>query len=442
MHQVMKNNAVIKEVLPGSIAEEIELEPGDCIIKINDTKIRDVLDYRFLTADEFYVLEVLKKNGETEIIEVEAFYEDLGVEFENSLMDSAKSCANKCIFCFIDQLPKGMRETVYFKDDDARLSFLQGNYITLTNLSKRDIDRIIQMRISPVNVSVHTTDEELRRFMLGNKNAGKLLSIMKSFYENNITMNCQIVLCPGINDGKQLEKTVFDLAVMHPCVNSVSVVPVGLSGHREGLFPLKAFDSESSRKVIEMVTFWQNEFLKKYSSRIVYLADEFYINASFPLPKEEEYEGYVQIENGVGLITSLEHEFSLAIEKIKSYTKQRHISIATGEIAYGFIKGLTDRISKKFPTFKADVYKIKNDFFGGGVSVTGLVCACDIINALKGKDLKDGLFISESMLRAGDDVFLDNYSLTELEKILKTTITSVENDGFDFIEKLLDIKID
>lgn len=438
----MKNNAVIKKVFPGSIAEEIELQPGDCIIKINDTKIRDVLDYRFLTADEFYVLEVLKKNGETEIIEVEAFYEDLGVEFENSLMDSAKSCANKCIFCFIDQLPKGMRETVYFKDDDARLSFLQGNYITLTNLSQRDIDRIIKMRISPVNVSVHTTDEELRRFMLGNKNAGKLLDIMKSFYENKITMNCQIVLCPDINDGKHLKKTVFDLAAMYPYVNSVSVVPVGLSGHREGLYPLKAFDSESSKAVIETVTAWQNEFLKKYSSRIVYLADEFYINANLPLPKEEEYEGYVQIENGVGLITSLEHEFDIAIEKVKSYTKERHISIATGEIAYGFIKGLTERLSEKFPSFKADVYKIKNDFFGGGVSVTGLVCACDIIKTLKGKNLGEGLFISESMLRAGDDVLLDNMSLSELSEELETAVTSVENDGFDFVEKLLDIRID
>lgn len=435
-----KENAVIKTVMAGSIAEEIELEAGDCIVKINDTKIRDVLDYRFLTADEFYVLEVLKKNGDTEIIEVEACYEDLGVEFENSLMDSAKSCANKCIFCFIDQLPKGMRETVYFKDDDARLSFLQGNYITLTNLGERDIERIIKMRISPVNVSVHATDEELRKFMLGNKNAGKLYGIMKRFYENKITMNCQIVLCPGINDGEQLYKTVFDLAALHPYANSVSIVPVGLSAHREGLYPLTPFTKESSEKVIDTVETWQNEFLEKYGSRIVYLSDEFYISAKRALPKEEEYEGYVQIENGVGLITSMKYEFDKALADIESYDKKRHISIATGEIAYDFIKGLTDEISEKFPSFTADVYKIKNNFFGGGVSVTGLVCAGDIHKQIGDKDLKDGLFISESMLRAGDDVFLDDISLGELEKMLKTKITTVENDGFDFVEKLLNVE--
>lgn len=437
---LQKKNAVIKTVYKGSIAEEIELEAGDCIVKINDTKIKDVLDYRFLTADEFYVLEVLKKNGSTEIIEVEAFYEDLGVEFENSLMDSAKSCANKCIFCFIDQLPCGMRETVYFKDDDARLSFLQGNYITLTNLGERDIERIIKMRISPVNISVHTTDEELRKFMLGNKNAGKLHSIMKRFYESKITMNCQIVLCPDVNDGDNLKKTVFDLAELHPYVNSVSVVPVGLTAHRKGLYPLRPFTEAECRDVIDTVSSWQNEFLKKYGSRIVYLSDEFYINAKIKLPTEEEYEGYVQIENGVGLITSMKYEFDKALLKVKSYDKKRHISIATGEIAYDFIKSLTDEISKKFPGFMADVYKIKNVFFGGGVSVTGLVCAKDICDQIGDKDLKDGLFISESMLRAGDDVFLDDISLPELENMLKTKITTVENDGFDFLEKLLDIE--
>lgn len=436
-----KRHAVIKSVLKNSIADEIGLEKGDCILKINDTKIQDVLDYRFLTADDFYVLDVLKKDGNPEIIEIESGYEDLGVEFENSLMDSAKSCQNKCVFCFIDQLPKGMRKTLYFKDDDARLSFLQGNYITLTNLKDFDIERIIKMRISPVNVSVHTTDPELRRFMLKNKNAGKLYETMKKLAASKITMNCQIVLCPEINDGKNLEKTVRDLAVLSPYVHSVSIVPVGLSAHREGLCPLKSFDQKGAAEVIDTVHEWQKEFLKKYGSRIIYLSDEFYITAKRDLPKEDEYEGYAQIENGVGLITSMRREFFSAIEKIGKLKKKRKVSIATGEAAYDFIKELAREMEKRVEGFVCNVYKIKNSFFGGKVSVTGLICGCDLLEQLKGKDLGEGLFISISMLRNGDDVFLDDFTLPDIEKKLKTKITCVENDGYDFTEKMLDIQI-
>lgn len=436
-----KRHAVIKSVLKNSIADEIGLEKGDCILKINDTKIQDVLDYRFLTADDFYVLDVLKKDGSREIIEIESGYEELGVEFENSLMDSAKSCQNKCVFCFIDQLPKGMRKTLYFKDDDARLSFLQGNYITLTNLKEFDIERIIKMRISPVNVSVHTTDPELRRFMLKNKNAGKLYETMKKLAANKITMNCQIVLCPEINDGKNLEKTVRDLAVLSPYVHSVSIVPVGLSAHREGLCPLKSFDQKGAAEVIDTVHEWQEEFLKKYGSRIIYLSDEFYIMAKRDLPEEDEYEGYSQIENGVGLITSMRREFFSAIEKIGKLKKKRKVSIATGESAYDFIKGLTCEMGKRVEGFVCNVYKIKNNFFGGKVSVAGLICGCDLLEQLKDKDLGEGLFISISMLRNGDDVFLDDFTLTDIERKLKTKITCVENDGYDFAEKLLDIQI-
>lgn len=437
----MKKHAVIKNVLPGSIAQEVELEKGDCILKINETPIHDVLDYKFLTADDFYVLEVLKKNGETEIIEVESDYEDLGVEFENSLMDKPMHCKNKCIFCFIDQLPKGMRETVYFKDDDARLSFLQGNYITLTNLSDEDIDRIIEMRISPVNVSVHTTDAKLRKFMLKNRFAGRLYEIMQRLYENKITMNCQIVLCPKINDGENLRKTVFDLEALFPYVRSVSIVPVGLSAYREGLFELTPFDSEGASEVVDTVTKWQNEFKKKHSSRIVYLSDEFYIMANRDIPPAEDYEGFPQIENGVGLISSMESEFSKAIEVAEVCEKKRNVTLATGELAYDFIVSLTERMRKKFPNFSARVFKIKNNFFGGGVNVSGLVCACDIYEQTKGENFGDGLFIPECMLRDGDDVFLDNIRLNELEKMLNTKIFPVENDGFDFVEKLMDIQI-
>lgn len=434
-------HAKIKSVIKNSIADEIELAPGDCILKINDTEIKDVLDYRFFTADDYYVLEVLKKNGEHEIIEVESGYEDLGVEFENSLMDNAMHCKNKCVFCFIDQLPKGMRKTLYFKDDDARLSFLQGNYITLTNLTEDDINRIIKMRISPVNVSVHATDPVVRKFMLKNKNAGKLYDIMKRFYENKITMNCQIVLCPKINDGNILEKTVFDLASLYPYVHSVSIVPVGLSAHRDGLCPLTAFTSQTAAQLIDTVSAWQKEFLKTKGSRIIYLSDEFYIMAKRALPAEDEYEGYAQIENGVGLITSMKHEFDTALQSDISLNKKRNVSIATGEIAYDFIKQLTDKLTEKFANFTCNVYKIKNNFFGGGVNVTGLICGCDLIEQLKGKPLGDTLYISVSMLRDGDDVFLDDYSLNDIEKKLGTKIVCVENDGYDFISKMLDIDI-
>lgn len=436
-----KMHAKIKSVIKNSIADEIELAPGDCILKINDTEIKDVLDYRFFTADDYYVLEVLKKNGEHEIIEVESGYEDLGVEFENSLMDNAMHCKNKCVFCFIDQLPKGMRKTLYFKDDDARLSFLQGNYITLTNLTEDDINRIIKMRISPVNVSVHATDPDVRKFMLKNKNAGKLYDIMKRFYENKITMNCQIVLCPKINDGNILEKTVFDLASLYPYVHSVSIVPVGLSAHRDGLCPLTAFTSQTAAQLIDTVSAWQKEFLKTKGSRIIYLSDEFYIMAKRALPAEDEYEGYAQIENGVGLITSMKHEFDTALQSNISLNKKRNVSIATGEIAYDFIKQLTDKLTEKFANFTCNVYKIKNNFFGGGVNVTGLICGCDLIEQLKGKPLGDTLYISVSMLRDGDDVFLDDYSLNDIEKKLGIKIVCVENDGYDFISKMLDIDI-
>lgn len=434
-----KMHAKIKSVIKNSIADEIELEPGDCILKINDTEIKDVLDYRFFTADDFYVLEVLKKDGNREIIEVESGYEDLGVEFENSLMDNAMHCKNKCVFCFIDQLPRGMRKSLYFKDDDARLSFLQGNYITLTNLTENDIERIIKMRISPVNVSVHTTDPDLRRFMLKNKNAGKLYGIMQRFYENKITMNCQIVLCPNINDKENLKKTVYDLAALHPYVHSVSIVPVGRSAHRERLCKLEGFNKESAAEVIKEAQKWQNEFLKEKGSRIIYLSDEFYIMAGEKMPEEEEYEGYAQIENGVGLITSMKREFDFAIKQIEKCEKKRHVSIATGEIAYDFIKSLTDTLHEKFENFSCSVYKIKNNFFGGDVSVTGLICGVDLIEQLKEKDLGEELCISESMLRDGDDVFLDDYTLDEVCEKLNTKIVCVENDGYDFVYKMLDI---
>lgn len=432
--------SIIKSVEYGSIAEEIGLEKGDRIIKINGSDITDILDYKFLSCDEELEIDVIKKNGDEEIIEVYTGYEDLGIEFESSLMDSPKSCKNKCIFCFIDQLPKGMRETVYFKDDDARLSFLQGNYITLTNLDDKDIDRIIRMRISPVNVSVHTTNPSLREMMLSNRFAGRLYSIMQKLAQNGIRMNCQIVLCPNINDGKELDRTLSDLAALSPYVSSISVVPVGLSGHREGLYPLIPYTYESANALVEQVSEHQRRFSEKLGTSLVYISDEFYLMAKRPLPKEEEYEGYPQIDNGVGLITSMQTEFDDALADIEPAKKNRSVSIATGYLAYDFICSLAKKLEDKFDGLKIDVYRIKNNFFGGEVSVSGLVCGTDILSQLEGKNLGEALYIPASMLRADDDVFLDDISLSQLSEKLGMDIIPVLNDGYDFVYKLSDTK--
>lgn len=433
-------NAKIKAVAPGSIAEEIGLMSGDYILKINGSSIGDVLDYKFLSCDEELEIELLTAEGEHEIVEVYTGYEDLGIEFENSLMDTPKRCKNKCIFCFIDQLPKGMRETVYFKDDDARLSFLQGNYITLTNLTERDISRIIQMRISPVNVSVHTTDPELRRMMLGNRHAGNVYEIMQRLAQNQISMNCQIVLCPGINDGAALDRTIRDLAALHPYVGSVSAVPVGLTAHREGLYPLKSYTKDSACALIRQVEAWQEKLRQQCGSALIYLSDEFYLMADVPFPPEEAYEGFPQLDNGVGLIPSMEAEFTQALSELSVKKYPAQVSIATGELAYPFIKGLAKRLCAQVTGLSVRVYAVKNNFFGGGVTVSGLVCACDIAGQLAGQELGSELFIPASMLRADDDVFLDDVSLKELEQRLNVPITPVLNDGYDFIEKLLHIQ--
>ncbi len=434
-------HAIIQAVAPGSIAEEIGLVPGDAILKINGTALTDVLDYMFLTADAQLEIEVLKTDGQLEIIEVETDYEELGVVFENSLMDKPKSCHNKCIFCFIDQLPKGMRETVYFKDDDARLSFLQGNYITLTNLSEADIERIIRMRISPVNVSVHATEPKLRAMMLSNRFAGNVYETMQRLAENQITMNCQIVLCPDINDGENLDRTITDLAALSPYVNSVSVVPVGLTRYRDGLYPLKPFDAQRSAAVIAQVEGYQAAFLEKYGKRIVFLSDEFYLMAGRALPPAEVYEDFYQIENGVGLISSMREEFYAALAQVDVKKLDKTVSIATGEGAADFIRELADALMARVQGLKIQVFPIKNEFFGGGVNVSGLVVAGDILRQLRGTKLGKVLYIPSSMLRADDDVFLDDMTLTGLSDALSVPVCPIDNDGYQFIEKILDIEI-
>lgn len=433
----MKYNAVVEGVEPGSIAEEIGIEKGDIICKINDIDICDYLDYKFLSSNEEIVLSVLKKNGELIEFEIYNDYgEDLGIDFHGMLFSGAKSCTNKCIFCFIDQLPPNMRSTMYFKDDDSRLSFLYGNYVTLTNMSDDDIERLIRYRISPVNISVHTVNPDLRVKMLANPNAKNIMDRIMRFYESGILMNMQIVLCKGINDGEELKKSIETLAPLYPTLGSISVVPVGITKYREKLFPLEEFKKEDSKKVIAEVEKMQEDCLQKYGSRIVYLSDEFYITAGIPIPEEETYEDFPQIENGVGLIASMKSEFDDALENEYEQTFFGKNIIATGVLAYDYIKELIEKAKKKFPQLDVDVVCIKNDFFGHSVTVSGLLCGGDIIKNLKGRNF-DRLLITRSMLKADEDIFLDDVTIEQMEKELNAEVISVSNDGFDFLEKLI-----
>ena len=431
-----KVNTTIKYIEPYSIAEDAGIEVGDKLISINGHDFHDILEYRYLTAEYEVTLEILKKDGTTEVITVENDYDDIGIEFEEGLIDEAQSCRNKCIFCFIDQLPKGMRETVYLKDDDTRLSFLQGNYVTLTNMSDEEIDRLIKMRVSPINVSVQATNPELRCKMLNNRFAGKCYDIMKKFAANNIYMNCQIVLCPEINDGKELDRSISELAALFPNVNSVSIVPVGLTRYRDGLYPLKPFTKETSAQTIKQVETWQKKLYDKLGTRLIYLSDEFYLNAELPIPDAEVYEGFPQLENGVGLIASMAEEFDSAIKLVKNKKYDRNVTLVTGEAAASFITGLSERLMEKTDV-KITVYAIKNNFFGGGVNVSGLVTGGDIIDQLKDKPIGDIMLIPHSMLRDEDGIFLDDLTVSDVEKALNVKIEPVINDGYEFIEKIL-----
>lgn len=432
-----REDTTISYVEPNSLAEEAGIEEGDKLISINGHKFHDILEYRYLAADAEVELEILKKDGGTEIIAIENDYEDLGIDFRQELIKEAQSCRNKCIFCFIDQLPKGMRETVYFKDDDTRLSFLQGNYVTLTNMSDEEIDRLIKMHVSPINISVHTTNPELRVKMLKNPNAAKIYEIMKRFAANDIYMNCQIVLCPGYNDKAELDRTITDMAALYPYVASCSAVPVGLTRYRDGLCPLTPFTPETAFETVRQIESYQRKFKRKFGTNMIYASDEFYIKAGLPLPAAEEYDGFPQIENGVGLISSMQEEFDEAIKLVEPKEYPRRIAIATGEIAGDFIRSLTDRLTEKCSGLSVTVYPVKNNFFGGGVNVSGLVTAGDIIAALKDEPIYDELLIPDCMLRDGEDIFLDNITLDELAERLGTPVTPTPNDGYIFIENIL-----
>lgn len=434
----------ISGIKKGSIADELDIEAGDSVVSINGSEIRDAFDYRFYCADSRLVLEIEKKNGEVWQFDIEKDEtEDLGLEFENSLMDEEKSCRNKCVFCFIDQLPKGMRKTLYFKDDDARLSFLFGNYITMTNLSDEEIDRIIHYRMSPVNISVHTTNPALRKKMLNNRFAGDVLEKVRRFTSSGITVNGQIVLCPGLNDGEELDRTINDLTPLYPELHSISAVPVGLTRYREGLTPLTPFDGDKAKTVVRQVEAWQGRLLKRYGSRIVYLADELYIMAGAALPPYEDYEDFPQIENGVGMVTSLSWEVDEALKKIKDIeglkrrSALKKLSIATGVSVYEHMRELAGRIEKAVKCVRILVYPVENTFFGPGVTVTGLLTGCDLLRELKNKDLGEELLLSVNMFRSGTSTMLDDVTKDQLEKELGVGIQIIDNSGQALIDTLV-----
>lgn len=426
----------IKSVLTGSPVSGLDVRAGDILISVNGHDISDVLDYMYYSA-EIDVELLIERGGSRHTVSVtKSEYDDLGLEFDTFLMDKKQRCCNKCIFCFIDQMPPNMRETLYFKDDDARLSFLQGNYVTLTNLSPKDIDRIIQMKLS-INISVHTTNPELRCKMMNNRFAGEKLDYLRQFAEAGISMNCQIVLCPDINDGAELERTLIDLGNLMPNIQSVAVVPVGLTKFREGLYPLKLFDKEGAAKTLDLIEKFQREFLEKYDTRLVFPADEFYITAERPFPPGEAYEEYSQYENGVGMLRSLMDEFERACDMAEEDDiKPCSTSIATGELAYKYICGLVENAAKKWHTIDCRVYKIRNDFFGETITVTGLITGQDLIAQLRGKPLGDTLLLSANMIRRDDMVFLDDITVADVERELGVSVRIVENDGFELFDAI------
>lgn len=441
-----KRGHVIKNVEKGSIAEEMGLEPGDSILAVDGTEIEDIFDYQFLIQDTYIEVLVETKDGEECLLEIDKeMDEDLGIVFENGLMDEYRHCHNKCIFCFIDQMPKGMRETLYFKDDDSRLSFLQGNYVTLTNMSDHDIDRIIRYRLSPINISFQTMNPELRCKMLHNRFAGEALKKVDRLYEAEITMNGQIVLCRGINDGAELAYSIEKLTAYLPYLESVSVVPVGLSKYREGLFPLEPFGREDAEAVIDLIESWQKKLYAEHGTHFIHASDEWYILAGRELPEEERYDGYLQLENGVGMLRLLLNEFEDAMKELsvkRSLPDEKPsgtVSMATGKLAYPYIRRMADKMEEAFPNIRILVYEIRNDFFGELITVSGLLTGQDIAAQLKGRELGKRLLLPQNVLRSGEDVFLDDMRLSELEGTLQVKTDIVKSRGCDFVDSILKV---
>ena len=437
----MKHRHIIKEVQLNSIAEEMELAPGDELLSINDTEIDDIFDYQFLCQDDYLLVLVKKADGEEWELEIEKDPdEDLGLIFEEGLMDSYHSCHNKCIFCFIDQMPKGMRETLYFKDDDTRLSFLQGNYVTLTNLKEKDVDRLIRYRLEPINISFQTMNPELRCEMLNNRFAGEVLKYVDKLFEAELTMNGQIVLCKDINDGEELKYSLDKLLEYHPVLQSLSVVPIGLTKYRDGLRKIEPFNKEDAGKVIDMIESYQKIAYERTGMHFVHASDEWYLTAERELPEAERYDGYLQIENGVGMLRSFMDEAYEELDLIQDSFKSRTVTVATGKLAAPCMRKVAEAVMKKVPTLKVNVVAIVNDFFGELITVSGLITATDLINQLEGKELGDALLLPENMLRSGEDVFLDDIRLPEVSKRLNIDIQITSSNGASYVRNLLGLE--
>lgn len=461
---------LIKAVAPGSIGEELELEPGDRLLKINGSQVEDIFDYEYYVDSERMVMLVEKADGELWELDIENGGEDLGLTFENGLMSDYKSCTNKCIFCFIDQMPPGMRDTLYFKDDDSRLSFLQGNYVTLTNMKDHDIERIIRFKLAPINISVHTTNPKLRCEMLHNRFAGKALEKIDRLYSARIPMNGQIVLCPGVNDGAELDRTIGDLSRYLPCMQSVSVVPVGLSKYRDGLYPLQPFDKASAEAAIRTVEEWQERLYARWGVHFIHASDEFYILAERDMPEEARYDGYPQLENGVGMLRLLDTEVTEALEALgggqassgpasggptdgagglafcqpdggagepAQAPPRETVSVATGKLAAPYLRRQLDKVTRQYPQKEVRLYEIRNDFFGEMITVAGLITGQDILKQLAGQELGSRLLLPDCMFRSGEEVFLDDISRSQVEEALGLPVEAVGSAGADLVRAVL-----
>ncbi len=431
---------IIHAVEPRSIAEKAGLRAGDAIVAIDGHAINDVLDYRFYLAESRLSLSLCRDGAPFSVSVKKPQYDDIGLVFDTYLMDKKQSCRNKCVFCFIDQNPEGMRKDIYFKDDDSRLSFFFGNYITLTNMTDADIDRIIKMHISPVNVSVHTTNPALRVRMMNNKNAGECLRFLKKLAENGISLNAQIVLCKGLNDADELDRTLRDLSALFPALGSIAVVPAGLTAHREGLYPLVPFEKEDAAAVIRQIDAFRAENLKQYGQALVQASDEWYLTAGLPLPDEDYYDGYPQLDNGVGSLVSLETEVKDAITALLDegvVPAARTVSLVTGVAAYPFLSSFCEAVSAAFPAVRIRVFRAVNRFFGESITVAGLLTGADMLDALRGQALGDELLIPAVTLRHEGDVFLDDMSKDEFAERLGVPVTPVANDGYELVRALL-----
>ena len=432
----------ITDVERGSIADRLGILPGHTLVSINGNEINDVLDYRFYLTERNITLDLLSDEGRYTCKTRKGEYDDIGLGFETPLMDKKHSCKNGCIFCFIDQNPEGMRESIYFKDDDSRLSFIHGNYITLTNMDEKDVARIIKMRISPINISVHTTNPDLRVKMMKNKRAGQVLSYLDDFKRAGLSMCGQIVLCKGVNDGDELRRSLSDLSKYFPEMGSVSVVPAGLTEHRDGLFPLSDFTESEAGEIIDLVDEIATECLDKHGSRIFFCADELYLKANRPIPGTEYYEDYPQIDNGVGMLRSFSDEFNLALESYPDFEleKPRRVTVVTAEAAYPMLSSFAEILEEKYADLKVNVKKIINDFFGHSITVSGLMTGRDICAQLSGEDLGDELLLPANCLRDGEDVFLCGMSTDSLAQTLGCDVGVVESDGYAFALAVLGIE--